>query len=322
MRQDWQKPGQVGGVTLEIAQLKAFLAAAERGSFVRAAQSLILTQPSLSARIQALETELNASLFHRMGRGVRLTDAGKSFLPYAQRALETLDQGRAALNTLREATSGTLLVGTARAIGAYVLPEILDHFRNEYPGIEVHIRTGRSSEVLKMVAEEEVQVGLSRTLRHPDVIAINLYNEELALVVHPQHPFATRGEVSIYDVAKEPLILYDRESSYFQLIDRVCREAGIIPNVGMVLDSIEATKRMIERGLGVSFLPVHGIAREVETGALARARIEEGHEVALPTSVMVRRGRLYSPAMKAFLGTLARRYAAPIPSLESDRAVA
>jgi DNA-binding transcriptional LysR family regulator len=297
---------------LEIAQLKAFLAAAERGSFVRAAQSLILTQPSLSARIQALETELSASLFHRMGRGVRLTEAGKSFLPYAQRALETLDQGRAALNTLREATSGTLLVGTARAIGAYVLPEILDHFRNEYPGIEV----------LKMVAEEEVQVGLSRTLRHPDVVAINLYNEELALVVHPQHPFATKGEVSIYDVAKEPLILYDRESSYFQLIDRVCREAGIIPNVGMVLDSIEATKRMIERGLGISFLPVHSITREVETGALAQARIEEGHEVALPTSVMVRRGRLYSPAMKAFLGTLARRYAATIPSLESDRAVA
>ena len=306
---------------MEIAQLKAFLAAAERGSFVRAAQSL-LTQPSLSARIQALETELKVALFHRMGRGVRLTEAGKSFLPYAQRALETLEQGRSALNALEEATSGTLLVGTARAIGAYVLPEILAQFRNEYPGIEVHIRTGRSTEVLKMVADEEVQVGLARTLRHPDVLSVSLYNEELALTVHPQHPFASRDEVSIYDVAKEPLILYDRESSYFQLIDRVCREAGIIPNVGMVLDSIEATKRMIERGLGVSFLPVHGISREVETGALALTRIQEGHQVALPTSVMVRRGRLYSPAMRAFLGTLARRYATAIPSLKSDRAVA
>ncbi len=307
---------------MEIAQLKAFLAAAERGSFVRAAQSLILTQPSLSARIQALETELKANLFHRMGRGVRLTEAGKSFLPYAQRALETLEQGRSTLNALQGATSGTLLVGTARAIGAYVLPDILAQFRAEYPGIEVHIRTGRSSEVLKMVADEEVQVGLARTLRHPDVLAVNLYDEELALTIHPNHPFAGRGEVSIYDVAKEPLILYDRESSYFQLIDRVCREAGIIPNVGMVLDSIEATKRMIERGLGVSFLPVHGIAREIETGALAQARIEEGYEVALPTSAMVRRGRLYSPAMRAFLGSLARRYSAAIPSIESDRAVA
>ena len=304
---------------MEIAQLKAFLAAAERGSFVRAAQSLILTQPSLSARIHALETGLNASLFHRLGRGVRLTEAGKSFLPYAQRALETLDQGRSALNALQEATSGTLLVGTARAIGAYVLPEILDHFRAEYPGIEVHIRTGRSTEVLKMVADEEVQVGLARTLRHPDVLAVSLYNEDLALTVHPQHPFAVRGEASIYDVAKEPLILYDRESSYFQLIDRVCREAGVIPNVGMVLDSIEATKRMIERGLGVSFLPVHGITREVETGALALARIQEGHQVALPTSVMVRRGRLYSPAMRAFLKTLARKYAVTMPSLESEK---
>lgn len=307
---------------MEIAQLKALLAAAERGSFVRAAQSLILTQPSLSARIQALETELKVSLFHRMGRGVRLTEAGKTFLPYAQRAIETLEQGRSTLNALGEATSGTLLVGTARAIGAYVLPEILAEFRGEYPGIEVHIRTGRSTEVLKMVAEEEVQVGLARTLRHPDVLTVNLYEEELALTIHPSHPFATRGEVSIYDVAKEPLILYDRESSYFQLIDRVCREAGIIPNVGMVLDSIEATKRMIERGLGVSFLPAHGVTREVDTGALALARIQEGYKVSLPTSVMVRRGRLYSPAMQAFLGTLARRYATTIPSIETPRAVA
>lgn len=307
---------------MEIAQLKAFLAAAERGSFVRAAQALILTQPSLSARIKSLEAELEVTLFHRMGRGVRLTEAGKTFLPYAQRALETLDQGRSTLNALQETASGTLVVGTARAIGAYVLPEVLSQFRTGYPGIEVHIRTGRSSEVLKMVADEEVQVGLARTLRHPDVRAIDLYNEELALTVHPQHPFADREEASIYDVAKEPLILYDRESSYFQLIDRVCREAGIIPNVGMVLDSIEATKRMIERGLGISFLPVHGISREVETGALATANIREGHRVALPTSVMVRRGRVYSPSMRAFLSTLARLYAADIPSLEANQAIA
>jgi DNA-binding transcriptional LysR family regulator len=168
-----------------------------------------------------------------------------------------------------------------------------------------------------MVMDEEVQVGLARSLRHPDVLSTWLYDEEISLVSHPEHPFAARGEASIYDIAKEPLILYDRDSSYFQLIDRVCCEAGVIPNVGMVLDSIEATKRMIERGFGISFLPVHGISREVEAGTLTLIRITEGHRVTLPTSVMVRRARIYSPAVLAFLKVLESMYEVNVPPLET-----
>ena len=306
---------------MELAQIQAFIAAAERGSFVRAAQSLILTQPSLSARIKALETELNTLLFYRLGRGVRVTEAGKAFLPYAQRALEALGQGRATLNALEKVASGTLQVGSARAIGTYVLPEILARFKEEHPGIDVNIRTGRSTEVLQMVMDEEVQVGLARSLRNPDVLSTRLYDEEIVLVSHPRHPFAIQGEANIYDIAKEPLILYDRDSSYFQLIDRVCREAGVIPNVGMILDSIEATKRMIERGFGVSFLPVHGISREIDIGTLALIRITEGHQVTLSTSVMVHRARIYSPAVLAFLGVLERMYGVSIAPLETANTI-
>ena len=304
---------------MELAQIQAFIAAAERGSFVRAAQALILTQPSLSARIKALETELNTLLFYRLGRGVRVTDAGKAFLPYAQRAIEALGQGHASLNALEKVASGTLQVGSARAIGTYVLPEILAQFKEEHPGIDVNIRTGRSTEVLQMVMDEEVQVGLARSLRNPDVLSTRLYDEEIALVSYPNHPFAIEGEANIYDIAKEPLILYDRDSSYFQLIDRVCREAGVIPNVGMILDSIEATKRMIERGFGLSFLPVHGITREVDTGTLALIRITEGHQVTLPTSVMVHRARIYGPAVLAFLEVLERIYGVSIAPLDARK---
>ena len=162
-----------------------------------------------------------------------------------------------------------------------------------------------------------IQVGLARSLRNPDVLSTRLYDEEIALVSYPNHPFAIEGEANIYDIAKEPLILYDRDSSYFQLIDRVCREAGVIPNVGMILDSIEATKRMIERGFGLSFLPVNGITREVDTGSLALIRITEGHQVTLPTSVMVHRARIYSPAVLAFLGVLERKYGVSIAPLEA-----
>ena len=214
---------------MELRQLEAFLAAAERGSFRRAAEALFLSQPSLSARVHALEQELGVPLFHRMGRGVRLTEMGKAFRPYTERAIEALRQGRDVIDTTLDASGGVLQIASARAIGTYTLPSMLERFRQQYPSIKVHINIGRSSNVLQMVVEEEVQVGLSRMLTHPDVVTIHLYDEDICLATSPQHPIAIRGEASIYEVALEPLILYDRDSSYFVLIDQVCREAGISP---------------------------------------------------------------------------------------------
>ena len=99
--------------------------------------------------------------------------------------------------------------------------------------MDVAIKTGRSSQVLEMVLREEIQVGVSRAFHHPEVAAKHLYDEQVVLVTHPEHPFAKAGEASIYEVGREPLIVYDKESTYFQLIDRVCREAGILPNITM-----------------------------------------------------------------------------------------
>lgn len=300
---------------MELAQLEAFLEAAERGSFRRAAEALFLTQPSVSARVQALEDELGVPLFHRMARGVRLTDMGKTFLPFAKRSMEALRQGREVLESARHASAGVLSLATARGIGTYVLPDILQQFRQDYPGTNVHIRVGRSTEVLQMVADEEVQLGLARSLRHPDVDAIHLYDEEVVLVTHPSHPFAIRGQASIDEVAQEPLILYDPGSSYFVLINQVCREAGISPRVEMNLDSIEATKQMIELGLGISFLARSSVRQGLENGTLTIVPLTRGHRVVLPTCILVRRAQHYSPPVLAFLKLLQRIYGADIPLL-------
>ena len=300
---------------MELTQLEAFLAAAERGSFRRAAEALHLSQPSLSARVHALEDELGVPLFHRMGRGVRLTEMGKAFRPYTERAMEALRQGRDVIETTRDASKGVLYMASARAIGTYTLPAILERFRQQYPSIKVHINIGRSSNVLQMVAAEEVQLGLARVLTHPDVVTIQLYDEDICLATSPKHPFAIRGEASIYEVAREPLILYDRESSYFVLINQVCREAGITPRVEMTLDSIEATKHLVELGMGISFLPRSGVRHELERGSLCLIPLKEGHLVSLPTAVMVRRAQHYSPTVLAFLNVLHDMYDADISLL-------
>ena len=293
---------------MEIRQLEAFLNVVQFQNFSRAAEAMGLTQPSLSARILSLEREIGEPLFHRMGRGTRLTDAGRTLLPYVNRSLDSLKDARDALDASHRASLGKLNIGSARAICAYVLPGILDTFHGSHPGIDVAIKTGRSSEVLRMLLADEVQVGLARTIVHPEIEARHLYDEHVVLVTHPSHPFAKAGEASIYDVANEPLILYDRESSYFVLINRVVREAGIVPNVKMDLDSIDATKRMIERGLGISFLPRNSIHRELELGTLSTMPIKEGYDVVLPTSVMVRKATTQGTVVQAFLELLYSLY--------------
>lgn len=125
---------------MELSQLEAFLEAVERGSFRRAAEALLLAQPSISARIQRLEDELGVPLFHRMARGVRLTDMGRTFLPFAQRFVESLRRGTEVLESVRHASAGILNMATARVIGTYVLPGILREFQRHYPETDLHIK--------------------------------------------------------------------------------------------------------------------------------------------------------------------------------------
>ena len=307
---------------MEFTQLEAFLEAANRGSFRRAADALYLSQPSVSARVQTLESEVGVALFHRTARGVRLTDMGRTFLPFAQRSMETLRRGREVLESVRQTSAGILNMATARVIGTYVLPETLQKFQQLYPDANLHIKVGGSSDVLQMVVDEEVQLGLARFMQHPDVDALHLYDEEAVLVVHPGHSFTKTRVAAMSQVAQEPLIVYDPGdpgSSYFQFINRVCRDAGVTAKVEMNLDSVEAAKNMVRLGLGVSFLPRSAVRREVEFESLILIDLAEVPPVLLPTYLLLRRGQEIGPTARSFLKLLQETYNVEIPVLVKDR---
>ena len=307
---------------MEFSQLEAFLEAANRGSFRRAADALYLSQPSVSARVQTLESEVGVTLFHRTARGVRLTDMGRTFLPFAQRSMETLRRGREVLESVRQTSAGILNMATARVIGTYVLPETLQKFQQLYPDANLHIKVGGSSDVLQMVVDEEVQLGLARFMQHPDVDALHLYDEEAVLVVHPGHSFTKTRVAAMSQVAQEPLIVYDPGdpgSSYFQFINRVCRDAGVTAKVEMNLDSVEAAKNMVRLGLGVSFLPRSAVRREVEFESLILIDLAEVPPVLLPTYLLLRRGQEIGPTARSFLKLLQETYNVEIPVLLEDR---
>ena len=299
---------------MELAQLDAFISASECGSFSRAAELLKVAQPSLSNRIQSLEREVGQPLFERMGRGVRLTDAGKAFLPYAQRVMRTLEDGRLILDGTRTGSSGNLMIATAPAVGTYVLPKLLEAFCNGREGIDVSVRTGHSQEVLQMVLEDEVQVGFGRPISHPDISTHVLYSDELVLVVSASHRYAKRGAVHLDDLAEDPLILFDRDSGFYSMTMNTFRELGVTPRQKMQLDSIEATKKMVEANLGIALLPAMSVNREMRMGVLKKVRIDTDEPVERSIAVMYRRNKPQSGPMAAFLQLLSDIYNVPLPS--------
>ena len=299
---------------MDFGQVEAFVQVAQLRSFSRAAEALQLTQPSITARIQALERELGEELFERRGRGVRMTDAGNAFLPFVERILQTLREGRDAVDEVRNVQLGSLRLGTAITISTYVLPKILRTFCERYPGLDVVIRTGRSEQVLQMLLSDEIHVALARTLAHPEADTIHLYDDEIVLAVNRGHRFAASGRTTVAEAATEPIVLFDRGSSYYGLINNFFRQANVIPNVAMELDSLEATKRMVEEGLGIALVPLVTIERELASGDLMKIELVDAQPLSRPISLIYRKGRKRPRTAQAFIDTLAEIYAVHAPA--------
>ena len=287
--------------------MQGFLEVARRGNVSRAAEAIYVSQPTLTARLHALETELGEKLFVRTRQGMRLTDAGRAFLPFAERATQAVREGREAIAELNSGSAGHLVLAAAPAVSTYVLPPLLERFAAAHPRVEVAVRTGHSEEVLQAVLKSEVQLGLGRELRHHDIELIPFYEEELGLMVAPGHHFAERRSVSMADLAGEQLILFDRTSSYYELTQASFASAGLTPRGMFELDNIEAAKKMVERRLGVALLPRTAVAVEVAAGTLRRVNISDG----LPLRrrlVAMRRRDVGEPSgvVKAFIELLLR----------------
>src|SRR5213592_1035470 len=141
---DEPRNGKLSG--FQLLQVEGFLEVARRGSVSRAAEALFITQPTLTARLHSLERELGAKLFQRTPRGMRLTEAGRAWVPFAERALRALVDGRDALEQTMSASAGHLMIAAAPAVSTYVLPDLLERFVAAHPPVEVSVRTGHSED--------------------------------------------------------------------------------------------------------------------------------------------------------------------------------
>jgi DNA-binding transcriptional LysR family regulator len=291
-----------------LPQIEAFLEVARRQNLSRAAEALFVSQPTLTARLQSLEAALGEQLFIRTRRGMRLTEAGDAFLPYAEHALRALADGRERLGELRRGVAGRLVLGAPPTVTTYTLPALLARFSAAQPGVRLAVKTGTSEEILDMVLHDQVQLGIIRALANPEIETIPLYTDTLVLIAGPGHRLArsSRGrQARLADLAGEVLVLFGRSSSYLEFTTATFRQAGVLPGSVLELDNIEAAKKMVERGLGVSMVPTSTVAGELAAGTLARIELVDAAP-ARREIVAVRRRDAGPPtgAAALFLGML------------------
>jgi DNA-binding transcriptional LysR family regulator len=289
---------------VEIPQVEAFLAVGTFGGFRRAAEALRITQPAVSARIRALEESLGVRLFERGQHGFALSAAGRALRPCAEQLLQAVALARQAVHDLRPRAGGALQIAAVLSICTYLLPDVLKRFQDAHPRTLITVRSGHSKEVLEMILRGEAEVGLARSLNHPEVETLSLRDDPLILVARPASWPAGQRRARLAEVADRPLVFFDRGSSDWTLTHGLFRRAGLVPNVALEVETIETAKKMVERGVGFAFLPHLAVGRELRRRSLVAIDIVDAEPISRSLDVIHPRQRPLSPEARALLGVL------------------
>lgn len=283
---------------MELNQLRTFLLAATEHSFSKAAETLHLTQPAVTQQIKNLETELGEVLFERLGRTLVLTPAGEALLSFAQPLLNLADQ---AVETVSQFSNqrGRLTIGAGATNTVYRLPNILQQYHHNCPGVELRIRNGDSGLITGLVVENAVDLGLVTTINSlPSVIRTTpLFEDGIRLVAPPNYP----SMISPTNLASQSLILYRAGSGFRRYLEDQFHNYQFTPKVTMELESIEAIIRLVRIGLGLAFLPEIALTEELTNQTLKTVKIENWKEMSRQTFLIMRRDKYLTWPIRAFL---------------------
>lgn len=285
---------------MDLASLNAFIAVAETGSFSLAAEQLHLTQPAISKRIATLETQLSVRLFDRLGRDIRLTEAGRALLPRTYQILQTLDDTRRALSNLQGEVTGRLTLATSHHIGLHRLPPLLRRFTQQHPQVNLDIHFLDSEvayeEVLHGKAELAVITLAPETF--PPIQATHVWDDPLDFVTAPAHPLARYSEVALADVAPYPAVFPGPNTFTHSIVRHLFKEQCLSPNISMSTNYLETIKMLVSIGVAWSILPRTMLDDQVVRLPLPEVQLQRRLGYILHT------GRTLSNAARAFITLL------------------
>ncbi len=245
---------------MELRHLRYFLAIAEHSHFGAAAEELLVSQPTLSQQMKELEAELEVQLFERVGRRVKLSQAGELYREVARRALNVLEEGEALLLEFDQLLRGSLAIGVVQTVNSYLIPPIVAQFVREYPKVHLAIEELPASEIEDRLSRSTLDMGISFSPSPGcDLTSEPLFEEELVLAVHPNHRYKQRKSISFKSLKDEPLSLLPRGFCTRRIIEECFRQATTPLVVAVELNSIAGLLALVRAGGPPTILPRLGI---------------------------------------------------------------
>jgi DNA-binding transcriptional LysR family regulator len=285
---------------MEVRQLQIFRTLAEELNFTRTAERVHTVQSNVTAQIRALEEELGVPLFDRLGRRVALTDAGRRFQPFAEKALEAMEQGQRVIQAGAE-PSGPLRVGSPESILTYRLPPVLRTFRQRFPHVELSFRPHLNESLITELetGKLDMVICMCDAISNAALVSVPLRTENILLLVHSSHPLARKAAVHPSDLAGQTLLLTETGCGYRNKLDRILTLQNVRPGHITEFSSVEALKQCVAAAMGIGLLPGIVVERELRRRQFKALRWA-GPPLDIDTHILWHKDKWVSPAMAAF----------------------
>lgn len=249
---------------MDLQALKVFQTVAKQGSFSKAARELNYAQSNITTKIQQLESQLETVLFYRHNRGVTLTVKGKTLLNYAEKIFRLIEETDKVMKDA-QTPQGPLLIGSMETTAAVRLPPILAKYHQNYPDVDITLKTGPTEEHIQAVLGYELDGAFTAGPVHlPELNELPIFEEELVLITNRNHP----PLLSIQDVQTRTLLVFRTGCSYRARLEQWLNHERVIPNKIMEFGTLEAIIGCVSAGLGISLLPYSVISKHVESEVL------------------------------------------------------
>ncbi len=283
---------------MEFHQLRYVCAIAETGSFSRAAERCHVAQPSLSQQVLKLEKDLGAKLFDRLGRSIRLTEAGRAFLPRARSILHPMEPARAEVVDKRKDVRGAVAVGVIPTIAPYLMPRYTADFARKYPEARLRILEETTPVLVENLRNLSIDIAiLALPLRHKEFEFLPLRTEPLFAVLPKDHPRASAKSLSLKDLRGEQFVMLRDGHCFRDLSIAACARARITPRIAFESGQFSSLLGMVAAGVGITLVP----EMAVDPGA-ACSYIRISDPRARRTIVAATlRGRSFNRVQQAFL---------------------
>lgn len=261
---------------MDLLQLEHFLAVVEERTFTRAAERVSRTQPAVSQSIKKLEDEVGAPLFARDVHEVSLTEAGQVLADYARRMVGLRDEAMREVSEIKALKAGTLAIAAHESAAVYLLSAPLRTYLQRFPDIRVGIYRSRLNEIPRQVMDRQVDVGFVKDdPAFRELQSIEVHVDQMLCIASPQHPLASRVEVSVRDLSDEQFVLHHLCGSTADMVLRLFAQHGMRCRIAAELWSFENIKNFVQEQVGLAIVPGVTVRQELDNGTLVRVPVRE-----------------------------------------------